>query len=302
MVVEVKEKQWLGGLFDSDGCFGISKCTRKGGNIVYAPAVVITSKYSKLVSVVHDLFNRLEINHHIKKNGSCFNITIQRLSVIVKLHEILNFYVITKAAEFELLADFCRSRLVHENKRASYTEKEHNLYRDLSSLNEAHYGECLEYSISYEMVFPDQLEKLSLYWLAGEVDGDGEINIHKIDRPKGGFQLRSTITIVTGSPLTKNLVASLLDRYNIDYYLHKQLPGVRHKPNCRYKKFSFSIRKLDACVRVCELLEGKLVLKNKNLLVLKDFCSARQKNPLVKYSEQEIAYYNTIKGLLNDYT
>lgn len=295
-----KKLRWLSGLIDSDGCFSLTKSVRKNNSIVYNPAVYITTKYEVLVDYLYKFFSDIGINHYIKGNNGCYNITIGRLSIINRFCDIMYPYIIVKEGELILLKSFCDSRLSHSNKRALYTNDENNIYISLKDLNFSHYGECSEYGILYEAVDKHFVEKMSLEWLSGYIDGDGEINIHKINRPNGAFQLRSTITIVTGSPLAKNLISSILDRYNIDYYLFKQLPGVKHKPNCRYKKFSFSIRKLKDCLNLCNLLDDRLVLKRHNCKVLKLFCESRISNN-GKYSDFELMCYSNIKRLLNDY-
>ena len=301
----IEELRWLGGLIDSDGCVCISSSKRRNNKIVYTPSVVITNMNSIIVETVHNIFSNLNINHHIKPNGSCKNIVVSRPNIIIKLCALLNDYVIVKGNELDIINSFCGSRVsrVTElgcNWKACYTEYEIALVNELTILNGNHYKECIEYGISENLINDSNLNKFSLSWLAGFIDGDGCFTINKTRRPNGNFQYQPMIHIVTGSPLAKNIIAIYLDRYNIDYYLKKELPGKKHKANCKNKKFEFYVRSLNDCRVLSSLLLDKLHGKNERCGKLIGFCDSRISNKNKPYSDYEINLHDYIKNDIKD--
>jgi hypothetical protein len=106
--------------------------------------------------------------------------------------------------------------------------------------------------------------------------------------------------IVTGSPIAKNIISNFLDRYNINYYLKKQLPGKKHKPNCRNKKFEFYIRSHMDCKNISKLIENKLVGKQKRCKYLITFCDSRMLRTNKSYNNDELLLHDNIKKDIKD--
>lgn len=297
--------RWLAGLIDSDGCFSISRSLRKNNRVVYTPSIVITNSNVLILESVHELLKELNINHHIKNNGSCKNIVINRPNIIVSLGDFIKDGLLVKSAELDLLGSFCRSRISNVNEfgcnwKAKYTDYEFDIANKLRRLNVVHYGVCEEFGIKDGVVSCDTLERFSLHWLAGFIDGDGCITINKIKRSNGTFQYQPMVHIVTGSPVAKSVISTFLDRYNVNYYLKKQIPGKRHKPNCKCKKFEFYIRSFTGCLTLCELLENKIVGKSRQCTCLTEFCQSRMSRPNSSYNKLEISLHDQIKKFIKD--
>lgn len=295
--------KWLGGIIDSDGCVSISMNKRKNNKIVYTPSITITNGNKCIVEVVHELLNHYNINHHIKPNGLCKNIVISRPNIIVNFCGLMKNNILVKVNELALINTFCLSRIDNVktagcNWKACYTESEIDIAVQLKFLNSNHYKECIEYGISENFLSHNILNMFSLNWLAGFIDGDGCFTINKMKRVSGGYQYQPMTHIVTGSPLAKNLISIYLDRYNVNYYLKKSLPGVKHKNNCKSKKFEFYIRSLKDCITISNLVKGKLYGKKEVCLKLIDFCNSRLDNKNKPYSDYEISLHDHIKKLL----
>ncbi len=301
----IKDLKWLGGLIDSDGCASISMNRRKNDRIVYTPTVTITNKNRVIIEVVHNLLIDYGINHHIKPNGSCKNIVISRPTVIVDFCALMYGNIIVKINEFSLLNTFCLNRIDNVNRsgcnwKATYTDTEINLAKELRKLNANHYGECVEYGITDNFIGHDSLMLFSLSWLSGFIDGDGCFTINKMKRPSGKYQYQPMVHIVTGSPLAKNIILVFLDRYNVNYYLKKSLPGKKHKANCRSKKFEFYIGSLGDCILMSELVSGKLYGKKERCLKLVEFCKSRLSRKNKPYNIYEINLHDWIKKDIKD--
>jgi hypothetical protein len=301
----VEDLKWLGGIIDSDGCVSISKSKRKNSKIVYTPSICITNCNVIIIETVHYLLNYYNINHHIKANGTCKNIVISRPNVIVNFCELMSNTILVKAKEFLFIKAFCLSRIENVrlngcNWKACYTDAEISIANKLSYLNLNHYRECIEYGISENIIDYDILNLFSLGWLAGFIDGDGCITINKMKRPSGKYQYQPLISIVTGSPLCKNILSIYLDRYNINYYMKKELPGTTHKSNCINKKFEFSIRSLESCIMISNLLKNKLYGKRDRCLDLINFCNSRFINKNKPYNDYEISLHDHIKNDIRD--
>jgi hypothetical protein len=297
--------RWLGGLIDSDGCFSISKSNRKNGKIVYTPSITITNKNERMIEYVHNLLDEFNVNHHIKKNGSCKNLVVSRPTLIIRLCELLEGKILVKNKEFELIRDFCKCRIDNVidkgcNWKAQYTNEELMLAESLRNYNAKHYRECVELGITDSIPQLKTFNMFSFYWLAGFTDGDGCLTINKIKRPNGTFQYQPMIHIVTGSPIAKNIISNFLDRYNINYYLKKQLPGKKHKPNCKNKKFEFYIRSIYDCISLGKLLDEKLVGKLQRCKWLIEFCESRSCRKNKPYDNNELILHEKIKQNIKD--
>ena len=295
--------KWLGGILDSDGCVSISINKRKNNKVVYTPSITITNSNKYIIEAVHEILNFYSINHHIKPNGLCKNIVISRPNIIVNFCEVMKDNILVKTSELMLINKFCLYRIDNVktagcNWKAGYTDLEINIVSELRFLNLNHYKECIEYGISENFIDHRILNLFSLDWLAGFIDGDGCFTINKIKRVSGGYQYQPMTHIVTGSPLAKNLIVIYLDRYNINYYLKKSLPGVKHKNNCKNKKFEFYIRSLKGCITISNLVKNKLYGKKAICAKLIDFCNSRIDNKNKPYSDYEISLHNHVKKLL----
>lgn len=295
--------KWLGGMVDSDGCVSISMNKRKNNKIVYTPSITITNSNKYIVETVHDLLNYYSINHHIKANGSCKNIVISRPNIIVSFCEMMKDTILVKTSELVLINKFCLNRIDNVrsagcNWKACYTDLEKDIASELRFLNLNHYKECVEYGISENFISNRILNLFSLNWLAGFIDGDGCFTINKMKRLSGGYQYQPMAHIVTGSPLAKNLISIYLDRYNVNYYLKKTLSGVKHKNNCKSKKFEFYIRSLEDCITISNLVKNKLYGKRSVCTKLIAFCNSRLNNKNKPYNEYEIGLHDHIKKLL----
>jgi hypothetical protein len=297
--------RWLGGIIDSDGSIGISKNIRKNNKFVYAPNIVVTNSNAIIIEQCHSVLLDNDINHHIKKNGTCSNIVIGRPGIIIKFYNLMKGFILTKHNELNLIYDFCNSRVKSVNNcgcnwKANYSDYEHAIYEKLKLLNKNHYGECLEYGITESFIDEYVLTKYTNSWLSGFIDGDGCITINKIKRPSGKYQYQPMVHIVTGSPISKQIISFYLDRYNINYYLKKGLPGVNHRPNCRYKKFEFYIRSFDDCMNVLKMITDNLYGKKNRALHLDSFCKSRKTNRNKPYSDYEINLFHKIKKDIKD--
>lgn len=295
--------KWLGGIIDSDGCISISMNKRKNNKIVYTPAIIISNCNNYIIEESHKILNYCNINHHIKPVGSCKNIVISRPTIIVNFCELMKDNILVKTSELSLINLFCLSRIDNVrvagcNWKACYTEHEVTLATELRFLNSNHYKECIEYGISENFIEYRVLNLFSLNWLAGFIDGDGCFTINKMKRISGWYQYQPMVHIVTGSPLAKNLIAIYLDRYNINYYLKKSLPGAKHKNNCKSKKFEFYIRSLKDCITISNLVKDKLYGKKEICLKLIDFCNSRLNNKNKPYSDYEIDLHDHIKKII----
>ena len=295
--------KWLCGIIDSDGCICITMSKRRNNKIVYTPNIVVTNSNHLIIDEVVGIYRAEGISFHVKNNGSCLSITVSRPTHLLKLVALLNPWLITKSKELELLNKFCNSRvenmLAHDNKRAKYSDHEVSLASELKSLNSNHYGECIEYGISEYIIDNCVLDKFNFAWLSGFIDGDGCITINRIKRPNGTYQYQPMLHIVTGSPLSKNVISTFLDLHNVDYYLKKDLPGVNHKANCKSKKFEFYIRSNSMCVKLLSLLNYNMVGKLKRAILLKSFCESRLSNKGA-YTAVEIDYYTKIQNDIRD--
>lgn len=303
--LNIEDLKWLGGLLDSDGCIGISKSVRKHNNVVYTPSITFTNSNSLIINKCIEILSHHAINNHVKANGTCINITISRPNIILKFYSVMEKYIITKSTELNFIKDFCLLRVNNVqrsgcNWKANYTMEETRIVNDLSELNKNHYGECLEYGISDMLPNVDSLNKFSLSWLAGFIDGDGCITINKLKRPNGTFQYQPMVHIVTGSPLSKAVIGIFLDRYNINYYLKKSLSGTKHRANCVNKRFEFYIRSHEDCVNILKILGSKLYGKKLRGEKLIDFCISRNSNKNKPYSEIELGLYDAIKQDMRD--
>jgi hypothetical protein len=300
-----KELKWLGGLIDSDGCVSISSSLRKNNKVVYTPNITVTNNNLNIVDKCIDVLSNHNINHHVKPNGLCKNITISRPTIISNFCRLMEDYILTKRQEFKLISHYCKCRIKNVethgcNWKARYTEEEIKLVEELKYLNINHYKECLEYGISETIPNLKVLELFSLEWLAGFIDGDGCVTINKIKRANGSYQYQPMVHIVTGSPLSKSIISTYLDRYNINYYLKKQLPGVKHKPNCKNKKFEFYIRSMRDCINILHLVSDNLYGKKNRALKLSDFCYSRLSRINKSYNAYEIALHDWIKKDIKD--
>lgn len=297
--------KWLGGIIDSDGCVSISMNKRKNNKIVYTPSITITNSNKYIIEAVHEILNYYSVNHHIKANGSCKNIVISRPNIIVSFCELMKDKILVKTSELVLINKFCLSRIDNVrtagcNWKAGYTELEKDVVSELRFLNLNHYKECIEYGISENFISHEVLNLFSLNWLAGFIDGDGCFTINKMRRVYGGYQYQPMVHIVTGSPLAKNLIVTYLDRYNINYYLKKSLPGVGHKNNCKNKKFEFYIRSLKDCITISNLIKNRLYGKKKICRQLIDFCNSRIGNKNKPYNDYEVDLHDQVKKLIKD--
>jgi len=301
----INDLKWLGGIIDSDGSIGISKNIRKNNRFVYTPNINITNSNEYIIEKCHNLLLDNGINHYIKKNGSCKNVVIGRPNIIISFYELMKDFILTKYNELSLVCDFCRSRVSNVNEigcnwKANYTDYEHSIYEELKKLNINHYGECLEYGITESYLDNNVINSYSNSWLAGFIDGDGCITINRIKRNTGNYQYQPMVHIVTGSPLTKQIISFYLDRFNINYYLKKSLPGTIHKPNCKYKKFEFYIRSIEDCIRILNMVNNDLCGKKNRSLDLIRFCQSRKLNKNKKYSDYEIGLFHKIKNDIKD--
>lgn len=298
---DVEDLKWLAGVIDSDGCINISKSVRKNNRFVYTPNITITNSNNNIIEYIHNILDFYSVNHHIKPVQGCKNIVISRPNIIVDFYKLIFKYILTKTNELNILYDFCCSRIDNVNNngcnwKAGYSDIEHDLYNNLSFLNKNHYGECIEYSITESIIDYNILYRYSNSWLAGFIDGDGCITINRMKRPDGGYQYQPMVHIVTGSILSKHILTFYLDRYNINYYLKKQLPGNGHKPNCKSKKFEFYIRSIDDCTNILNIIYKNLHGKKYRAEKLINFCSSRKLNKNKKYSDYELDLYVKIKN------
>ena len=301
----IKDLKWLGGMIDSDGCIGISSSKRKHGNVVYTPSIIITNSSTIILDKCHEVLLNNNINHHIKPNQSCKNIVVSRPTVIVKFFDLMKYNILTKMSEFKLINKYCLCRIHNVkqygcNWKAKYTEEELTIVEQLKQLNKKHYGECIEYGISETHPNIEAVSLFSLDWLAGFIDGDGCLTINKVRRPNGNFQYQPLVSIVTGSPLSKTIISTYLDRYNVDYYLRKKLPGVKHKSNCICKTFEFSIRNIASCIKLLNITVNKMNGKKNRGLKLKEFCESRLINKNKPYSIYEKSLHDYIKKDIRD--
>jgi len=296
---DIAHLKWLGGLIDADGSIGISINTRKNNKIVYTPCIVITNSNAIMIERAHNILDQYKINHHIKPNGSCKNLTISRPNIIDLFCRLMNGLILVKNNELRLIHQFCLKRIININEsgcnwKANYNKDEIDIVYELRSLNMRHYGKCEEYGIVDNEVSVDLLNCFSLEWLAGFIDGDGCFSISKIKRPSGKYQYQPLTSIVTGSLIAKNIISIYLDRYNINYYLNKSVSGPNHKPNCIKKKFEYVIRSQKDCIKIYNLLSNKVVGKKHRLKLLFNFCSSRLNRKNKPYSDFEIFLYKQL--------
>lgn len=300
----MKQLKWLSGIVDSDGYIGITRSHRKNDKTVFTPNVCVTNSNSLIIDEVVNIYKSFDIGHHVKKNGTCYVVTVSRPTMIIKLLDLIQPFVIVKNKELSLLQDFCKSRVamvdnVGCNWKASYSPYETSIFDELKYLNTNHYSECVEYVISEYSIDEKILNKFNFIWLAGFIDGDGCITISKIRRPGGSYQYQPMIHVVTGSPLAKNILSTFFDLHNIDYYLKKSLPGVNHKENCKSKKFEFYIRSHGMCIKLLNLLNNNFIGKHDRAKALKSFCESRITDRHA-YTESEINHYTFIHNDIKD--
>lgn len=129
---------WVAGIIEGEAYVGLSKHTV--GYLQYVPRVQIINTDDLMLDNVGKILTKYGLSYYKKrhfvdkrvKRKPCHDLVICGIKRVVKTLELLIPYMKTKKKKnAELVYKFCLERLNKPNKFREYTEKEHNIYKEL---------------------------------------------------------------------------------------------------------------------------------------------------------------------------
>lgn len=296
---------YFSGLIDSD--FGVYLTSNSyKGKLSLRPRINFVNTRFELVEVCSEYLKANGINHHVAIEKATVGRDHKRIQII-RLDKCLEFvdkwahFSIVRRPQLELIKEFCESRMRYvaecgwKFNNTPYTERQKELFHIIQNLN-------LNYNRD------DGYRNKTFSWLAGMIDGDGSIyfsDTHRNTKYKDiTYNYRKIIPwlkITTESHTALNNIRELYDQYSIRYYIEE----IRGKLSKKVSKDSFKyyynivVKEFDPLLFLLNKLNGKLVVKQKQLELMTNYIVLKKKN--IHYTDEIFDIVSELKSINNIY-
>lgn len=266
---------YMTGLVDSDFGVYINRFYPRG-KLQLRPEIIFVNTNFYLIETCHSYLQTNSINHHIRFRKAIVGkdkkeLIIQRQSKCIEFVDKVVGYSVVRRLQLETIKKFCEDRLQYVNEfgwkqnNTPYTNYQKKLYDDIVELN-------LNYN------YDSGHRNYTSSWLAGFIDGDGSV-CFVVTKNK---RIVPVVDITTGSDTAKNNVFELYDKLNIKYDVRTIKSKAKKRLGKRKKKFSYNIyiKNLGCVEEILNLLNGKLVAKQKQLELMLQYLALKKSNRL----------------------
>jgi len=296
---------YFAGLIDSDFGVYLTKNTYKG-KLSIRPRINFVNTRFELVEVCSSKLKANGINHHVGLEKATVGRDHKRIQIL-RLGKCIDFvdkwskFSIVRRPQLELLKEFCESRVRYvkdygwKYNNTPYTSRQKELFHEIQQLN-------LNYNRD------DFFRNNTLSWLAGMIDGDGAIyfsdthrNTKYKDKVYNYRKITPWLKITTESHTALNNIKEIYNRFNIRYYVDKTRGKLSKKLKKKTFKYHYSIRvkDFDPLYSILDKLDGKLVAKQKQLKLMKQYIELKKNNR--DYTDENYKIVSEVKTLNNIY-
>ena len=300
---------YFSGLIDSDFGVYIAENHYKG-KLQLSPRINFVNTRFDLVEFCSNVLHKHGINHHVGTEKATVGkdhkrLVIQRHIKCVEFADTFGSYCVVRRPTLELLREFCSDRLKYvedfgwKNKNTPYSSVQKNIFSRLRKMT-------LNYNSD------NGYRNYTYSWLGGFIDGDGSIYISSTSRKskyrkKDGSlkiytnkKLFPVIKVTTESDTARNNVMEMYEKLGIRYYV-ETIKSKSKKIDNRKNKYYYSIivKEFDDLVKLINKLDGKLLSKQAQLDLLREFIySMKNYN---RYTESDFGIVKKIKELNTEF-
>jgi hypothetical protein len=268
-----------------------------------SPRIKFINTRHILTDVCSEYLKYLGINHYVSINKATVGrdakyLIIQRLSKCIDFCNKFKSLVVGRQEQLNLLEDFCVSRLASyvDGKFGVYTIEEKAICDNLKNLN-------LNYNVDFKN------RNYSYSWLAGMLDGDGSIFITKTNRKckyrrnNGTYKTYSydkylpVLKFTTESTAVYNNIIEIYNKLNVNFFKEEVKSKVSKKLGRNLYKvmYNITVTNFNDLLILLDKLDEKLIAKQKQAVLLKNFIFEKQK---CRFNTKNIiSIYNEIKEL-----
>lgn len=296
---------YFAGLIDSDFGVYLTKNTYKG-KLSIRPRINFVNTRFNLVEACSTKLKSKNINHHVGFNKATAGrdtkrIQILRLSKCMEFVDEWGSLCIVRRPQLLLLKKFCQDRLVFVEEsgwkfnNTPYTQRHKELFDEIQMLN-----------FNYNR--DDGFRNQTFSWLAGMIDGDGSIyfsdthrNTKYKDKVYNYRKIIPWLKITTESHTALNNIKELYEKHGIRYYIEENRGKLSKKAKKKAFKFYYNVlvKEFDSLYFILDKLDGKLVAKQKQLELMKQYIDIKRINR--KYTDEIFDIVSKVKHLNNHF-
>jgi len=134
----------------------------------------------------------------------------------------------------------------------------------------------------------------NLFWLAGFIDADGSVGLHKQRQPGGKVTWVPSLSVTTTCDLTADHISDVLKSLNLPFF--RMLRKVT-KPNWTDRHL-IEIRGMKRISKILPLLIPRLVTKQQEAQLVMRFISSRKQVPMKRpYSDEELEMVLEVRNI-----
>jgi len=296
---------WCGGFFDGEGSFSFApKCPSVG--IVNTNPIAVTKFMStmKKNNVNFKITERSKPSKSSKKKR--WDMYLLDGDEIRKFLILMEEYIHGKNFQLQLLKNFYDENYLKLRSYSNIIKDYHELmmyYNQSSHIlikDEKKLFEKIGYTpqvLQHQMISDDN-KKINysdfnnIYYLSGIIDAEGTVYINRVDQKK--YDGNRYIPSVSFTNTNKSIIekcCSTLKNSEIGHYIYFRVPETRNRG-----RWDISISGVRRCKSVCELLKNKLVIKNRQIDLLYEYCEMRLNN-LMDFNQFGDSFKESIESL-----
>jgi hypothetical protein len=301
---------YFAGLIDSDFGVFMTMNTYKG-KLSIRPKINFVNTRFELVDACSIKLHSMGINHHVGISKATVGkdskrIQINRLGKCIEFVDNWCNFSVVRRPQMVLLKKFCCDRTIYVNdygwkyNNTPYTDDHIDMFHTMCNMN-----------LNYNTDNGNRNHTFS--WLAGMIDGDGSIYFSDTFRntkyTKSSGEIKTYryrkiipwIKITTESTTALNNIIDIYEKLNIKYYVESVESKASKKLGKNKKKFLYSIvvKEFDPLLILINKLDGKLLSKQKQLELMKEYIITKKKNR--NYSDKLYEIVSKVKKLNNNY-